>query len=141
MFSICLVIENKEPEWYNQWGYVLSHWKPSELYVIGDEVNTAYKAFRNAITVQTAEDITSGPLVLFQPITAKEIQPTQSVISFQHPSSCVYMFGADHTIFTASFLGLRAPEHIVYIPTEGDTEMFSWTAGAVAMYDRKVKNG
>jgi hypothetical protein len=140
MFSVCLVIEDREPEWYNQWGYVLSHWKPEFLYLIGEEINVAYKPFRQGILVQSAEEINHGPLVLLQPQVAKITLPNESLVPFVHPASCVYMFGADRQDFSSVFLGNRQPDNIVYIPTEGDMEMYSWVAGAVTMYDRLLKS-
>ena len=139
MFSVCLVIEEREPEWYNQWGYVLSHWKPANLYLIGSEINIAYKPFRQGILVQTAAEINEGPLVLLQPLQAKITLPNESIMTFQHPESCVYIFSSDRVDFSDAFLGNRQPDNIVYIPTEGDMEMYSWVAGAVTIHDRMLK--
>ena len=138
MFDICLVA-SPGSTWEQQWSYLLSHFEPRDLYVIG-EVDPRVRPFKGYIQIQTAEEL-PGILVLMAPIFGHVIRGEESLRTFQHPDECCYMFGADNAHLTEDHLGSRIPDHKVYIPTDTRDQMYSFMAGAITLYDRTMTRG
>jgi tRNA(Leu) C34 or U34 (ribose-2'-O)-methylase TrmL len=84
------------------------------------------------------DELPDVPLVLLQPDNGKFIKGTVSLEQFEHPEDCVYLFGPDTYHLHPDLLG-REPDHVVYIPTDTQRDMFSFVAYAVTMWDRKMK--
>jgi len=143
MYSICLFLETQQPEWHNQWSYILNHFSPQNLYIVGneDDIQRGYISFANAIQINHLSELPDTSLVLMQPVTAQHIIPDTNLIQFIHPDSCTYIFGADNSFMAQMCIDTCTIDHKVYIPTDNELEMYSWIAGALTLYDRKVKNG
>lgn len=144
MFSICIHGYTSE-KIINYWSYVLSHWSPEKVYLLkaDGKLITNEKKFVDAIHVATANELpTDQPLVLVQPLEARYISGDTSLHSFVHPANPIYLFGSNKLHFHEDDLGGRVPDHSVHIPpTDDNTEMHDFVAGAVILYDRAVKNG
>lgn len=138
MFDVCLISDTGR--WDDQWSYVLSHWYPRNVYVIGS-IDRKVKPFRDAILIGSAEELPNLPIVALQPDNARYMPGTISLPGFEHPGECIYLFGNDHTHLCSDQMGARVPDSLVFIPTASHDEMYSWTAGAVSLYDRAIKNG
>lgn len=139
MFDICLAFSSGA-QWEQQWSFILSHWKPERLYILGGKVDEKVIPFRDAIYVNSAEELPEDqPLILMQPKEAYKIPGVTNLVMFKHPETCTYMFGSDNHHLTEDQLGARKPEDIVYIPTDTIDNMYSYMAGAVTLYDRKLK--
>lgn len=138
MFDICLV-PSSGAHWENQWSYLLSNFKPRSLFVIG-EVNPTIIPFKGYIKINSAEEI-PGTLVLAAPINGENYQGNVPLPTFHHPDECCYMFGSDNHHLDEPQMGARIPDYSVYVPTDTIDNMYSYIAGAVILYDRKVKNG
>lgn len=139
MFDVCLV-STSGANWEKQWSYLLSHFAPRDIYVIGEELERKVKPFTNYIHIETAEAVPND-LVLLAPQSGRYVQGDVSLVDFQHPQDCTYMFGADHVNMSEDYLGNRVAEHCVYIPTDTSDQMYSFMAGAITLYDRLIKNG
>ena len=136
MFSVCLVATSGQ-HWEQQWSFVLSNFAPDKLYIIG-EVDRKVRPFRDHISIESAKDIEN--LVLMMPDNGTHFQGNQSLVGFEHPEDCCYMFGSDRQILQPEQVG-KEPDAIVYVPTSTNDTMYSFIAGAVTLYDRKVKHG
>ena len=136
MFSILLTADHSY-NGQNSWDFVLSHWAPEQIYLMGPELWSS-KTFSGAIRVECASELPAQELVLLAPQTGRYVQGVTSLIDFVHPANPIYWFGSDHTHM---FLNECAPtpDHLVYVPTETTVEMYSHTAAAVTLYDRAYK--
>ena len=139
MYDVCLVSESGS-HWEQQWSYLLSHFTPRNIYIVGNELERAVKPFSHYIHVASAQSVPSE-LVLLAPQSGRYVQGTESLVTFEHPEDCCCMFGNDHTNMSEDFLGPRVPDHCVYIPTDTNDQMYSFMAGAITLYDRLIKNG
>lgn len=138
MFDICIVASPGET-WETQWSYLLSHFKPRTLYVIG-EIDPRVRPFVGYKSVTTAEEV-PGKLVVASPASSRYIPGNQSLLTYKHPEDCCYMFGADNAHLSTDHLGERVPLDTIFIPTDTADTMYSFMAGALVLYDRKMKNG
>lgn len=138
MFDICLVASSGQ-HWENQWSYLLSNFKPRTLYAIGG-ISKNIIPFRNHIEVGTAEEL-PGTLVLAAPINGYYYQGNVALPLFTHPNDCCYMFGSDNVHLSEDHMGTRRPDYTVYVPTDTTDNMYSFMAGSVFLYDRRVKHG
>ena len=138
MFDVCLVATPGQ-HWEQQWSYLLSHFKPRTIYVIG-QLDRRVRPFSAYQSVKTAEDV-PGPMVLMIPENGVNFPGETPLPEFVHPDECCYMFGADNIHLSEDHLGARLPEHRVYIPTATKDTMYSFMAGAVTLWDREMKRG
>lgn len=138
MFDICLV-PTGGANWEQQWSYVISHFQPRNLYTLGS-LDPRVNPFKEYIQINTAEEI-PGTLVVLSPDNGRYIQGNESLLTFQHPETCCYLFGSDSVPLNEDHLGARIPEHIVYIPHDTPDTMYSFIAGALTFYDRRMKRG
>ncbi len=138
MFDVC-VIAGSGDKWADQWSYVLSHWKPRRVYLIGD-ADRRLKPFRNVIEIESANGLPDLPLVVMQPESSRYIKPTLMISEFIHPNEVIYLFGSDHLHLTEDHIGGREAQ-IVAIPTDSHDEMYSWIACAVTLFDRASRHG
>ncbi len=138
MFDVCLIAGSGE-KWGDQWSYVLSHWKPRNVYLIGN-VDRRLKPFRSVIEIESAADLPDLPVVVMQPDTSRYVKPSQTIAEFLHPDECIYLFGSDHIHLTDEHTGGR-DIRVVSIPTDTHDEMYSWIAGAVTLFDRASRHG
>lgn len=138
MFDICLIASSGE-HWEKQWSYVLSNFEPQQLYIIGD-ASLDIRPFRGHRIISTADEL-PVPLIVMSPFNAVQYPGRTALPSFQHPPYGCYLFGSDNTHLTSDQMGTRVPEDLVYIPTNTKDNMYSFIAGAITLYDRRVKNG
>ncbi len=120
--EVCINLTTATSE--NQWSYVLSHFKPSQIYLIGD-YKTSDKIYNNAIKGLPDKD-----LIILAPKNGRYIQGEIPLNEFKHPSDAVYYFGSDREHMN-NMEGTK-----VYIPTDDNSEMYSWVAGAITFWDR-----
>jgi hypothetical protein len=126
-------------EWRNQWSYVLSHFGPEEVWVVGEPAGER-PLWKGARAIAGCVDLPALPLVVVQPRRGRYLPGRESLVGFSHPEDAIYLFGADNANMSKEDIA-REPDHLVYIPTSDDHEMWSWVAGAVVLYDRMVKRG
>ena len=106
----------------NQWDHAQSHFKIDSVRDWHDEVPKEHS------------------LVVLSPANAMNVKGTQSLVDFEHPENAVYWFGSNHHHLEWEDLP-RQPDAIVYIPANDYTELYSWTALTLVLYDRLVKHG
>ncbi len=142
MFGVCF-FPTRKADALNQWSYVLSHWRPNYVFLLTSSENPAYmhKHVRDATHIVTADALPDLPMVLLAPQDGRFYQGDQNLATFTHPKECVYMFGPDHHHLSEDEMGNRVPDHLVYIETDSNDEMYASIAAAVTLFDRKVKNG
>lgn len=123
-----------------QYDYVLSNFKADVLYVKtrrGFEPTS--NIFKTAIRIDSVDDLPADhPLVVFLPQNARYLTPTISLNDFVHPTDAIYMFGPNHeNLSTGDDFSNRAPDSLVYIPTDTTDDMYSYNSYAVVMWDRR----
>lgn len=125
----------------NQWSFVLSHWSPDELFILGDEAPASWRRmapFKDAVAVSSLAD-QPGTLVVAAPSHGRYYAAQEALSGFDHPDDATYFFGSDHRYLTPDMF---PPNHrSVYVPTQSADDMYSWVAAAVVLYDRAVKCG
>lgn len=65
-------------------------------------------------------------------------QGTESLVTFEHPENCVYVFGGNDTA------AQKEPDNVersIFIPASPTWEFFNHQAAAIVLYDRFVKRG
>lgn len=141
-FDICFSPIGSERN-IDQWDFVLSHWKPDNIYLLGVEEHPwpYHNPLKKAICIRNTDWLPPGELVLLAPKKGKYFQGNVALPDFDHPEKCIYMFGPDHHHISNDLIGQRKPDSTVYIPTDTVDEMYAFTAAAVTLYDRYVKNG
>lgn len=136
------VVEGTERE-RDEWNLAFLHFAPDHVYALG--ADTEWEPYRQPYTrVPTLASLVIPPgtkLVIFAPTNGEHVQGTESLVTFVHPEDALYVFGQDHQHFDPALLGGRTPDHLVYVPTLGDAQMHSYTAGLLMFYDRAVKRG
>ena len=89
------------------------------------------------VFVDISDDITEDyPLILLLPLQARYITPTIALNNFTHPTDAIYMFGPNHEHLSYEDFPNRQPDHIVYIPTDTNDDMYSYNSYAITMWDR-----
>ena len=136
MISVCFSTHTSTLQ--QQWDYVLCNFVPDEIYVIGSLPEDTSLG-KKAIVVQSAAELPDLPIVLLAPDNGRYIQGTTSLGDFTHPDDCIYMFGSDSKYMSEDFLGERTPDHIVYIDTDTNDDMYSFVSYGVVMHDRGSK--
>ncbi|MHA2069548.1 MAG: hypothetical protein ACXABY_34730 [Candidatus Thorarchaeota archaeon] len=140
MFDVC-IFQIHNPEWQNQWDYVLRNFQPDNIYVVGNEL-PATKPFLNAILIDSIEDLPKDKsLVLLSPKNARFYGGKKDLIYFDHPENTVYIFGADDANLTPDMFKKRKPDYRVFIETDTDDEMYSFVSAAIVFYHRRLYNG
>lgn len=108
---------------------------------LDDEIANPY----GVVSVESADDLPLDcELVVLSPRTARLIPGQESLEFFEHPERAIYLFGADTRFLSEEDLGGRRPDHIVYVPNISDDErdeLYSFTIGAIVLYDRLMKLG
>lgn len=142
--DVCITYTNNNT-FQSQWDYVLSHFVPNTIYVIGapkKDVFEGNNVFKTAKHIKTAEKLPKNkPLVLMAPINGRYIKGTKSLVSFTHPKNATYLFGPDNMHLSEDHMGSRKPDYKVYIPADTKDDMYSFMAAAITFYDRRIKNG
>jgi len=142
VFSVCLCPPSSEHD-INHWSYVLAHFKPDKVYLLGGLERPEFKRYlgvRDAVEIQTADELpTDIPLVLFAPLQGRVFKGEVSLSRFKTTSfeDVIYLFGADHKILDEDLMGSRKPDISVYIETDSNDEMYSFVAAAIALNARR----
>ena len=80
-------------------------------------------------------------VVLVQPKTGRYVQGETSLENYNHPHTCIYLFGSSHRSWTSEELsGLNIVDRL-YIPVQGDWDFFSPQAAAIVAWDRRIRYG
>lgn len=143
MLRVCLH-GYSDPHTLDQWGFVLSHWKPGMVYILGgpDDLNTNVSFLRNAKRVKTASQLPKTPkLVLLSPKEARYIRGEVALDTFKHPADAIYMFGSNKVHLSDDEMGGRVPDYKVFIPTDDHHEMYDFVSAALVLYHRALQNG
>lgn len=142
--SVCIPLP-ADGRYQDQWDYLLDSFRPDALYVIGDEADapgTNVFAALNATYISDCSELPTDPtFVVFAPENGRFIQGNESIESFIHPTDVIYFFGHDTNWVDSDTLGGETPDHLVFIPTDSDSELWSWQAAAICLWDRRVKHG
>ncbi len=141
MFSLCLTPARNDT-FASMWSYVLSHWTPDKVYVLGsnpEDYSTRF--FKDAELVQTAEMLPDAPLVLLASKLGRYVTGTVELADFTHPKEVTYLFGPDNAYMSEDYLGSRQPDHHVYIETDTKDDLYSFVAAAIVLRDRRLRHG
>lgn len=125
-FGVCLHAP-RDRFMQNQWDYVLLHWRPDKIYVIGD-------AWHSRPMSRAEPFCGEGDIVIMAPASGRHVRGRRSLADYSHREGVTYLFGADHEDLTIE-------GETVFIPTATDDEMHAFVAAAVTLYDRAVKRG
>lgn len=125
-----------------QWEYVLSHFQPDVLYIVGPEVPEGF-VYQSAMLIADSSDLPAElSLVLLAPLSGRIVAGETSLADFEHPTDVLYWFGPDLTEHMDPDVYLPRPaDHTVYVPTDTNDQMFAHVACAVVMWDRRCKGG
>ena len=134
MFHVAIWPENSKDE--NEFDYVLSNHQPDSIYVMGG-FQCTNNILRDAPTADTFADLPVGDVVLLAPQSSRFFSPIISLLEFQHPSEAVYIFGPNNQHIDDSVFGGRNPDHVVFIPTDTDDEMFAHVAYIITAWHRR----
>lgn len=136
MLGVCHCAETKN--WLqDQWSFVYSNFgltRPN-IWQIGD----GEQIYQKPTVITSAAELPDVDLVVLAPEEGKYIQGTESLLTFNHPEDCIYLFGASHQNLTEEDLGSRW-HYAVYIPTH-QHEMYAHCAAYVTLWDRWCKRG
>lgn len=143
MASLCIPLPTSG-SFQNQWDFALSNFTPDQLFVIGDssdapETNVFSKL--NATYLSSMDELPDQPLVLMAPKNGFYIQGEIELSEFQHPENAIYIFGSDNYQMSEDIIGSVEIDFKVFIPTDSQHDMYSWSAYVVTMWDRRMKNG
>jgi hypothetical protein len=123
----------------DQWDAVVAHFGPRNVYLLGEPQPIKSKPLRLAnVTFVTADSI-PGTQVLMTPKNARFVPGETSILDFEHPDDCTYYFGPDWEHLRLG--GMNRPDFRVYIPLDDDTEMWSFMAAVLTLWDRRLRHG
>lgn len=93
----------------------------------------------NSNGIKSLTELPEGyDIILIQPKGGREIQGETSLIDFNHPENCIYIFGTDDWYLPAKFIeGINIKDK-VYIPIQG--ELWASQAAGMVLYDRLLKS-
>lgn len=136
MLGVCHCSETKT--WLqDQWSFLYSNFglKLPYIWQIGGESDV----YQKPEIINDASGLPDVALVVLAPEQGKYIQGIESLITFEHPQNCVYIFGGSHSNLSEEELAGRAYRS-VFIPTV-EHEMYAHAAAYITLYDRLVKHG
>lgn len=134
--AVCLPLPG-DGRYQMQWDYILSSFPPDTLYVVGDEADapgTNVFSRLNAVYVNHLSELPPTTLVVLAQKNGRYVQGNESLVGFRHPDDVTYYFGHDTRWVDEEALG--TPDHLVYIPTATDDDLWSWQAYAITIWDR-----
>ena len=122
-----LAITLSTPQSEMQWEFIVSHFCPDRVELLGDVPATGKEFLKH-----TAELPADTVRVFMSPPNAAKVPGTVPLNEFEHPENALYIFGSDnrHTEEMEA-------DHYVYIPSKFHPEMYSWVAGAITLWDRE----
>lgn len=138
MISV-VITATSHANFQQQWEYALSNFQPNAVYAFGGLPMTG-------TVVGVATEITSPSelpedhtLVLLAPQNGLNLQGDEPLSTFVHPENVVYWFGDDSRHIQAEVFNDRAPDHLVYINTDTNDQMYSFSSYLVVAWDRRCK--
>lgn len=134
-WGVCLEFTPVEP-FRRTWGYLIQECEVPNAW----ERNTHERSHYNWDGWHFNVDMKDvpDPLVVLTPIDGSKLKGTISLWDYVHPENAVYYFGSDKADLRHENIG-REKYDKVYIPDCGF--MHSFTAAAMVIYDRKIKEG
>ena len=136
MFGVALHLPLNETQ-LRQWEYVLCHFRPDEVYLVGSERPEGI-AYRRATLIRDSNDLPADvPIVLMAPQSGRVIPGNESLDTFCHPDDAIYWFGPDTSEHMNDAYLPRRADCKVYIPTDTVDQMFAHVACAVTLWDRR----
>lgn len=151
MIGVVASIENARAE--NQWDYLLANFEPDKFWIIHpDHLVPSCNLAKRAQRIYSCAELPSEvSLVLLQAKNGKYLQGDTPLNHFAHPENAIYFFGSnneqlylpeqvkDPTPPNGSYFEGRKPNYKVYIPIDSNHEMYSWIAGGITFWDRRMK--
>lgn len=123
------------------WDFIVCNFKPDKIYVYGDPTALSSSVLSQATPLQKPEDLPyNHSLIVLAPTNGTNIQGDESLETFTHPENAIYWFGSDANHIEAEVFSARTPDHVVFIPTDTNDQMYAAAAYGVVMWDRKVKS-
>jgi len=111
----------------------------------GDEVLSEHWSYLTRalqITgVSQLSDIGATPVVVVQPEDARYVRGEISLLDFEHPDHCCYLFGASNALMREEMISDLNVIARVYIPTAPTWELYSSQAAAIVLWDRVRQRG
>lgn len=139
MLGVCFVSPRND-EWRDQWDYVLSHWQPDRVWVVGQLWKS--NSLLNAGIVDTIDELPDiAPKYITAPDIGRYIQGETSLAQFEHPDDCIYIFGPDDNYLRPDEIDMTRIAGTIHISVPGNPDMYSFVSAAVVLYDRALKLG
>lgn len=133
-FSIC-ILGLEEKKFINDWNYVIRHFNPENVYVLG--VNEDIKIPVTSHQISSLKELpTDHKLVLMAPEVGRVISGKESLFNFTHPTRAIYLFGLNNSYVAEDTLKDVTIDSSIFIKTETDDQMHSYVAAAITIYDR-----
>jgi hypothetical protein len=121
-----LVCHNSEHLFRQCWLTLASSFEVPHVYIVGEQIKGM---------VSYTENPAKGTIVCLGYFD--EFPNAQSLDDYEHPEDAVYVFGPDDD--EKGWEKNFPTTHVVYIPTPGNTQLFSHEAAAIVLNDRRVK--
>ena len=139
MYSVCIpyTVDGYEK---NQWNHVLLNWNIDKIYLLSD-INPREDTWCSApllrgssVSIITSVSEIPEQLVCASPKNSSILSVTNNLNTFVHPETCCYVFGSN------SSLEFPVPEANTVVYVDTISELYSWCACAILLYDRSLKN-
>lgn len=138
MIYVVITAQSSQPDW----DFILCNFAPDVIFVHGDAGEIDSTVLGQCQSINGPEDLPLGvSLVLLAPDNGAYLQGDESLAGFVHPENVAYWFGSDSNHIQAEVFNNRAPDHIVYIPTDSIDQMYAAASWAVVSWDRRSKGG
>ena len=137
---VCIPYTNDEHE-QNQWDYVLSNFKPDEIFILNPEEKELPKTnvFGKGRIIKSLEELKEYNIIFLAPEHGRYIQGKTNIFDLKHPENAAYVVGSNHVYPTTDNYFDKYIKHYVFIPTDTKDDMYNWVAMAIILYDRKLK--
>lgn len=126
----------------DQWAYTLHAWSWDDLVIWGSlSADRLPRPFRGFATTSATIDAfaADSTLVVLTGQDARFMAGDISLETYRHPLNATYIFGHDDAALDPDLFAGLAPDK-VFIPQVAESlSMFSATAFAVTMWDRRLK--
>lgn len=130
---------NMNNTFMNQWDFIVCNFKPTHIYILGDSDSYISNPLKVATWINSYDELPDLPLIVAAPAHGRYVAGDISLVDFVHPNDCIYIFGSDSGVMQSE--QLNREHQCVYVPTDTQDDMYSFTAYACFMWDRIMKNG
>ena len=137
MVGVCFHTERGWEQ--NQWSFLLSNFGVVDVWEMGNDGGPDSHIYQKTKKIRKASELPDTPLVILAPQDGRFIKGVESLMDFQHPDDCIYLFGGSHKVLTHEEIDRKA-DHLVYVPFKKH-EAYSHAVAYMTLYDRKLKRG